>query len=156
MVSVGGTSLSMNLNTGKFESENTWQETGGGLSAFEPRPFYQDFIAGIVGSQRGLPDVSADANLYTGVWVLDTLVFVPGTWYVVGGTSVASPIMAGIVNTAKGFADSSQAELLKMYVSPFGFTDITVGTCGPYMGYFAKSGWDFCSGLGSPYSYFGK
>lgn len=156
VVSVGGTSLSMNLNTGTFESENTWQEAGGGLSAFEPRPFYQDFIAGIVGPQRGLPDVSADSNLYTGVWVLDSLVLGPGTWYIVGGTSVATPITAGIVNAAHSFAESSQAELLQMYLSPFGFTDTTVGSCGPYMGYLAKPGWDFCTGLGSPRGYFGK
>jgi kumamolisin len=156
VVSVGGTSLSMNLNNGKFESENTWQEGGGGLSAYESRPFYQDIIAGTVGSQRGLPDVSADANLYTGVWVLDSLVFGPGSWYIVGGTSVATPITAGIVNAAHSFAQSSQAELLQMYLSPFGFTDTTVGSCGPYMGYLAKPGWDFCTGLGSPRGYFGK
>ena len=156
VVSVGGTSLSMNLNNGKFESENTWQETGGGLSQFESRPSYQDFIAGIVGFQRGVPDVAADANLYTGVWVLDSLVFGPGSWYIVGGTSVATPIMAGIVNTAHSFAPSTHAQLLKMYLSPFGFNDITQGTCGPYMGYSAKPGWDFCSGLGSPNGYFGK
>ncbi len=68
----------MNLNTGKFESENTWQETGGGLSQFEPRPYYQDGIAFIVGLQRGVPDVSAEGNLYTGVWVLDSLVLRSG------------------------------------------------------------------------------
>jgi len=156
VVSVGGTTLSMNFNTGRFELENTWQETGGGLSLFEPRPVYQDTIAGIVGLQRGLPDIAAVANLYTGVWVLDSLVFGPGTWYIVGGTSVATPIMAGIVNTAHSFEPSSRAQLLKMYLSPFGFNDITLGTCGVYMGSFAKQGWDFCSGLGSPYTYFGK
>jgi hypothetical protein len=31
-----------------------------------------------------------------------------------------------------------------------------VGSCGPYMGYFASSGWDFCTGLGSPRGYSGK
>jgi len=156
VVSVGGTSLSMNSNTGRFEFENTWQDGGGGLSAFEPRPNYQNVIADIVGRQRATPDVAAVANLNTGVWVLDSLVFGPGSWFIVGGTSVASPVMAGTVNAAGSFAPSSQSELGKMYASPAGFGDITFGNCGPYMGNFATPGWDFCTGLGSPDGYFGK
>jgi kumamolisin len=156
VVAVGGTSLSTNFNTGKFEFENTWQDGGGGSSAFESRPHYQDQIARIVGSQRGVPDVAADANPNTGVWVLDTLVYGPGTWYVVGGTSVSSPTVAGIVNAAGSFASSSAAELDSIYKIPFGFTDISVGNCGPYMGTWATPGWDFCTGVGSPRTYFGK
>ena len=156
VVAVGGTSLSSNLNTGEFELENTWQETGGGVSAYESRPSYQNGIADIVGSQRGVPDVAAVANLYTGVWVLDSLVYGPDTWYIVGGTSVATPLMAGIVNTAHSFSASSSAELTLIYKSPFGFNDVNLGTCGPYMADFAKNGWDFCSGRGSPRTYLGK
>jgi subtilase family serine protease len=156
VVSVGGTTLSMNINTGRFEFENTWQDGGGGPSAFEPRPSYQNGIAFIVGPQRGTPDIAANANLNTGVWVLDTLVFGPGSWFIVGGTSVASPVMAGIVNGANSFAASSQAELTKMYSNPFAFNDIVFGNCGPYNGTFAGFGWDFCTGLGSPDGYAGK
>jgi len=156
VVAVGGTSLSTNFNTGTFEFENTWQDGGGGSSEFESRPHYQDRIARLVGSQRGVPDVAADANPYTGVWVLDTLVYGPGSWYLVGGTSVASPTFAGIVNAAGSFAPSTAAELDTIYKFPFGFEDITVGNCGPYMGSWATRGWDFCTGVGSPRSYFGK
>jgi len=156
VVSVGGTTLSMNINTGTFEFENTWQDGGGGPSAVEPRPGYQNGIAYLVGSARGTPDIAAIANLNTGVWVLDTLVFGPGSWYIVGGTSVASPVMAGIVNGANSFAASSQAELTKMYASHFGFDDVVFGVCGPYNGTLASFGWDFCTGLGSPNGYAGK
>jgi len=156
VVSVGGTTLSMNINSGDFEFENTWQDGGGGPSAVEPRPSYQNGIAFLVGSQRGTPDIAAEANLNTGVWVLDSLVFGPGSWYIVGGTSVASPVMAGIVNGANSFAASSQAELTKMYASRFGFNDIVFGVCGPYNGTVAAFGWDFCTGLGSPDGYTGK
>jgi subtilase family serine protease len=156
VVSVGGTTLSMNINTGTFEFENTWQDGGGGPSAFEPRPGYQNEIAFLVGSQRGTPDIAADANLNTGVWVLDTLVFGPGSWYIVGGTSVSAPVMAGIVNGANSFSVSSQAELTKMYSSRSGFNDITFGNCGPYNGTLATFGWDSCTGLGSPDGYAGK
>ena len=156
VVSVGGTAPSMNINTGKFEVENAWQDAGGGPSAYEPRPSYQDLVAFVVGSQRGTPDVSAIAATYTDSWVLDTLVYGPGTWYAVYGTSVATVVTTGIVNAAHGFAPSSSAELLKMYLSPLGFTDITGGSCGEYASFLATPLWDFCTGLGSPRGYLGK
>ena len=157
VVSVGGTSVSYNAITGNFIGENTWQATGGGVSAFEPRPAYQNGIASIVGTHRGTPDIASDANPYTGVWVFDSLTFGAPVWFVVGGTSVSSPTWAGIVNTAGTFAASSGAELTKLYGDhPADFTDITSGDCGPYMGHFASGGWDLCSGFGSPKKYDGK
>jgi kumamolisin len=91
------------------------------------------------------------------VWVFNSLTRGLPTWYIVGGTSVSAPTWAGIVNAAGGFAASSQAELTKLYTDPPGdFTDITRGSCGPYMGNFAVANWDFCSGLGSPKKYSGK
>jgi subtilase family serine protease len=153
VVAVGGTSLSFNSSTGSFLAENSWQSGGGGVSAFEPKPGYQAGFPGISGPGRHVPDIAADANLFTGVWVLDTL-YGPGTWFIVGGTSVATPLMAGIVNAAGSFAASSVAELRNIYGSSgAGFTDITYGNCGPYMGTFAKAGWDACTGLGSPKGY---
>lgn len=155
VVSVGGTSLSMSLSSGKFEFENTWQDAGGGPSAVEPRPSYQNGIVKIVGTQRGTPDVAAVANLNTGVWVLDTLTSPPG-WYFAGGTSLSTPILAGIVNAAGSFEPSSAAELQKMYKSPFAFAPITYGNCGFYADYFATATYNFCTGLGSPNGYAGK
>ena len=154
VVSVGGLTLSRNLAAGFQMGENTWQDGGGGPSFFEPRPSYQTGIANIVGSQRGTPDVSLDANPYTGVWVLDNFGCPPGfnCWYIVGGTSVSAPTFAGIVNAASRFAASSSAELTMLYGSSFCY-DINSGTCGPYIGYSAASGWDFCTGLGAPRTY---
>jgi subtilase family serine protease len=159
VVSVGGTSLSFNPATGSFIGENTWQDTGGGPSLYESRPSYQDrSVAQIVGSQRGTPDISSDANPATGVWVWDSLGAPPGGfWYVIGGTSVSSPTWAGIVNAAGGFSASSQAELGKLYSDPTAdFTGIKQGNCGPYMSVQAGGSWDFCSGRGSPNGYQGK
>jgi len=136
------------------------------LSCCERRPSYQSGIATIVGSYRGTPDVSAVANVYTPVWVQDsfggsdlwTCSPQPGPcWFLVGGTSVATPVWAGIVNAAGGFSASTNAELTKLYKdSSTYFNDITNGSCGPYMGSFATRGWDLCTGLGSPRSYRGK
>jgi kumamolisin len=160
VVSVGGTSVSRNSVTGAFIGENVWQDAGSGPSRFEPRPVYQNGISSIVGTHRGTPDIASDANPYTGVWVLDNFMAPPGCspcWYIVGGTSVSAPTWAGIVNAAGSFSASTSAELTKLYGDPHGdFTDITLGSCGPYMGYFAAPGWDFCSGRGSPRFYTGK
>jgi kumamolisin len=105
---------------------------------------------------RGTPDIAAIANPNTGVWVLDTLVFGPGTWYVVGGTSVSSPLIAGIINAAGSFAESSYNELSGIYSRPLGFNDLALGNCGLYIGNSAAPGWDFCTGWGSPKGYFRK
>jgi len=107
--------------------------------------------------------MALDANPNTGVWVLDNFV-VPifgstlcgGTpcWLIVGGTSVASPTLAGIVNAAGNFAASSAAELTTLYGGGEGaFNNIGPGSCGLYMGYSVSNSWNFCVGLGSPDGY---
>ncbi|HUC54630.1 MAG TPA: S53 family peptidase [Candidatus Cybelea sp.] len=161
VISAGGTTVSRNPNTGDFLLENTWQDAGGGPSQVEPRPHFQDSIAGIVGDFRGTPDFSFDANPNTGVWVLDTNLFrgQPGGWFIVGGTSVSAPSLAGIVNAAGKFASSSQAENALIYRHLFSegaFRDITYGTCGINVGNFAVPGWDFCTGVGSNQGLSGK
>jgi subtilase family serine protease len=157
VVAVGGTTLSRNPVTGNFSFENSWQSTGDGISQFESRPAFQNGIDSLVGTKRGVPDVAADANPSTGVWVFNSSFVGVPAWFVVGGTSVASPIWAGITNAAGGFLPSSAAELTKLYGDPNdNFNDITVGVCGPFMGYVAAAGWDLCSGRGSPKTYTGK
>ena len=66
---------------------------------------------------------------------------------VFGGTSVSSPSLAGIVNSAGG--NSSTANELALIYSGLGsgaFRDITSGTAGSYS---AQVGWDFVTGVGS-------
>jgi subtilase family serine protease len=150
VVSVGGTSLSRNPTTGDFQQELAWQSGGGGPSVYETRPSYQSAISATVGNQRGTPDIAANADASTGAWV-----YAYPYWYIVGGTSVAAPVWAGVVNAAGSFSSSSQAELTTIY-SNQGTTDITAGSCGPNQGYMVKGGWDFCTGLGSPLGEGGK
>jgi kumamolisin len=159
VVSAGGTSISRNTETGRFLLENTWQDAGSGPSIFEPRPKFQDRIQRIVGGQRGTPDFSFDANPFTGVWVYDSNA-VPGPgWYILGGTSVSAPSLAGIINAAGSFHISSQAENEQLYRgigNPFVLRDIRYGTCGLNMGDFSGFGWDFCTGVGSDIGLHGK
>ena len=159
VISAGGTTLSRNSTTGAFELENTWQDAGGGPSQVEPRPSFQNGIRNIVGNFRGTPDFSFDSNPNTGVWVFDSNPVFGTGWFVVGGTSVAAPSLAGIVNAAGRFRKSSQAENTEIYnnlFDPFAFNDIQFGTCGLNIGSFAVFGWDFCTGVGSDRGYFGK
>jgi len=154
VVSVGGTSISRNSTTGAFQQELAWQSGGGGPSIYQSRPAYQNGISGIVQSRRGTPDVAANADPSTGVWV-----YVSPYWYVVGGTSVAAPVWAGIVNSAGSFAAASQSELTTLYANGANaadFKDIGYGSCGPNQGYLASAGWDFCTGIGRPLGEVGK
>jgi subtilase family serine protease len=154
VVAAGGTTTSRNPNTGAFVSEATWSEAGGGKSQVTVRPSYQAGVAATVGNRRGIPDMAFDANPDTPVWVYfsGSVSGYQGGWWSVGGTSVAAPALAGIVNAAGTFRTSSNAELTALYGGLGGpsFYDVIRGICGPYGGYSARAGWDFCTGVGSP------
>jgi kumamolisin len=155
VVSAGGTRINRDRN-GNFVSETGWSGSGGGPSKYEARPSYQDGIASIVGSKRGSPDFSFDADPNTGVSVYDSTSCqgVSG-WLVFGGTSVSSPSLAGIVNLAGG-ASSSASELATIYANlgnSSDFRDITSGSAG---GFSCKAGWDFVTGVGSDQGLNGK
>jgi|SRR5579884_25401 len=149
VIGAGGTTVTTD-SSGNFVSESGWGGSGGGPSAYESRPSYQESIAGIVGTVRGVPDLSYDADPSTGVSIYDTTYPWTG-WKVVGGTSVASPSLAGIFNLAStaagGFASGSQAELAILYsnLGTSNFRDITSGN----NGYAAGTGWDYVTGVGS-------
>jgi subtilase family serine protease len=148
VVSAGGTTVRRNPVTGAFLSEYPWDSAGGGVSRYEPRPSYQSGISSLVGNFRGTPDLSFDANPNTGVWVFDSDI---GGWLVVGGTSVSSPALAGIINSAGSFFASTNAELTAIYGNravTADFRDIPAGFCGPYGGYSGATGWDMCTGVG--------
>lgn len=164
VVAVGGTTLDRNGSNGNIEAETAWEDGGGGYSEFEAEPSYQDVIFGTgAGFKRAVPDVALEGNPRTGVWVYDSYetanLLGTANWLIFGGTSVASPLMAGVVNHAGHFYASTAAEEKVIYsndeLSP-NFRDITYGTCGYYEGWFAVYGWDPCTGLGAPYGTAGK
>jgi len=72
VVAAGGTTISRNPATLAFITERPWAETGGGRSVFESIPTYQTSLTNIVGTSRGVPDVSFDADPNTGAWVFDS------------------------------------------------------------------------------------
>jgi subtilase family serine protease len=164
VVSAGGTTINRD-SSGNYVSETAWSGSGGGASQYESIPTYQAPISDMVGSQRGAPDISFDANPNTGVWVYDsTSCHGLSGWLIFGGTSVSSPALAGIVNLAGSFASSSADELGTIYsickstgpastCSSADFRDITSGKAGSFT---AKTGWDFVTGVGSSLGINGK
>ena len=161
VVCAGGTSDSRSLENGDLIAQISWTEAGGGVSSYEPIPKYQAHhpsVARQLQGFRGVPDLSANSNGETGVWVWDTVPTDGGEtgWFIAGGTSVATPLLAGIVNSAGEFAASSVAELTKLYgdslsVEHRGTTDVWYGSCNFYSSSFAQPGWDQCTGLGTPH-----
>lgn len=161
VVSAGGTHINRD-GAGNFLSEAGWSGSGGGPSAYEARPSYQDVIQTIVGTHRGVPDYSFDADPNSGVSVYDSTSCQGFSgWLVFGGTSVSSPSLAGIVNSA-GSNTSSAAELSLIYfsvsnsgatINSANFRDILTGTAGSFS---AKTGWDFVTGIGSTNGITGK
>jgi len=170
VIGVGGTSTARSLYTGDLIQEIAWSDAGGGLSFYEPTPSYQSAVASIAQGSRALPDISADANPNNGYWVYDSTpvdgIANDSNWWLVGGTSVSTPLVAGIINassTASGhFATSTKDELTRVYSEyanhqAYGnFWDITYGACNYYSGSFSAGGYDLCTGIGSPKGLQGK
>jgi subtilase family serine protease len=163
VVSAGGTTIERD-DHGNFITETAWGDgkrgdvgAGGGPSQYEPRPSYQNIIENIVGAHRGTPDISSEASNVSYVAMYSQ--YGCGGWCLVGGTSVSSPTIAGIVNAAGEFNASTNAELTKAYGEyadsreyKADFTDITIGS----NGYACKKGWEYCTGIGAPKTYKGK
>ncbi len=156
VVSAGGTSVNRN-SSGSFVSETGWSGSGGGPSKYEPKPTYQSGIAGTDATQRSAPDFSFDADPNTGVSVYDsTSCKGLSGWLVFGGTSVATPSLAGIVNLSGHFYVNSTAELATIYgnyTNTSDFRDIVSGSAGSFS---CKAGYDFVTGVGSDQGTNGK
>lgn len=128
-------------------SEAVWNESwlpaasGGGLSVIYPRPAFQDSVASIVGSARGIPDLSWNAAVNGGV-LIDISAFPSyncyagqtSCWQTYGGTSAASPQVAGVIALAnQARAQKGKAPLGNInpiLYSP-GFASLSAAFSGP-------------------------
>jgi carboxypeptidase C (cathepsin A) len=112
--------------------------TGGGFSElFRPMPAWQ---AGAPhGPGRMVPDVSANADPYTGYEV-----FVHGGRETVGGTSAVAPLYAGLF---AAFGRKLAPVTPRLWLNQTCFNDITIGDNGYYR---ARVGPDPCTGIGTP------
>ncbi len=116
---VGGTQLHFSAK-GKPTAPTVWNDTynkaanefaagnagpnplagGGGRSVLFGRPSYQNGVRNVVGSHRGVPDISMSAACNGSVDTYGTYRGAPAGWSPTCGTSEATPLFAGIVALA--------------------------------------------------------
>lgn len=149
VTAVGGTSLV--IPTGSTSrptdpnTETVWSGAGSGCSAFIAKPSWQT-DAGC--ANRTVADVAAVADPNTGVWVYDSFLY--GGWNVVGGTSVASPIVASVYALAGNTAGISYGSYSYGQLgSLFDVTSGSNGSCGTYL-CTGGAGYDGPTGNGTP------
>jgi kumamolisin len=137
--------------------EQVWNDgpssaTGGGVSDAFPLPVWQQGV-GVPASAnpshnvgRGVPDVAGDADPNSGY-----IIRVDGSQGVIGGTSAVAPLWAALIaliNASTGKPLGYFNPLLYTQLSKSGsFQDITTGNNGSYS---AATGWDACTGWGTP------
>ena len=167
VTAVGGTTLFLTPTSGSFgfmnstsayQAEAAWSvspqyvgaqvASGGGYSVLFHQPYYQSGVIG--GGARTVPDVAADANPYTGfLFVLE------GGTYVIGGTSLSSPMWAGMTADLDQYVGRPLGLLNPYLYSIYNnktayaasFHQVTFGYNG---GYQAGPGYNLVTGIGSP------
>ena len=156
VLACGGTHLTAAAGGKAISREVVWNDgtnggaTGGGVSARFALPPWQEGLQatrvdGSVAplSNRGVPDVAADASPGSGYEVL-----IDGQAAPVGGTSAVAPLFAGLIARINAQSGKPAGFLnAALYRSASAFNDITSGNNGSYA---AAPGWDACTGLGSP------
>ncbi len=181
---------SKNAPPKRFEA--TWKEdwkaaigsyasvTGGGLSALFATPDFQRGLGqGLLQGRRGVPDLSCNAAYDGGIVAYCSLGWSPspfsGPWGLVGGTSAATPEVAGMVALANQLRNQQGKQPIGwmnpvLYTLPardfndivpqtFGSGDATAllddntvfGLATP--GFETTVGYDLTTGLGSPNAY---
>ncbi|MDX6424634.1 MAG: hypothetical protein QOD52_39 [Gaiellaceae bacterium] len=181
VLAVGGTNLTLNPDN-SIASTGVWNDTsfpapyralaagGGGQSLLATRPWWQPPTPSARPDARLVPDVSAFADARPGYAIVCSAAVLPGCGaaqhpgrtVVVGGTSAAAPLVAGMialwVQKAReeglprvGFVPPLLYSMAA--TDPAAFVDVTLGSNAIFAGASccrARSGYDLASGLGSP------
>jgi subtilase family serine protease len=109
VTAVGGTELNLREDGSRRAPDQAWSGSGGGASIAFARPDYQYGVRSVTGSTRGIPDVSMDASCRSAVAVYGSFFASGGRWTGECGTSLASPLFAGIVALADQYAGHGKA-----------------------------------------------
>ena len=166
VTSVGGTMLNLDNNGNRLSPDVVWNDGfgagGGGESAVFGRPLFQAGVAGVVGSHRGTPDISMTAAVNGAAWIYLSFAGEGGPgWNLVGGTSEATPIFAGVVALADQLAGHRLGDInpelyllgaLSQHTKiPTGIVDVTSGnnSFAGVTGFNATTGYDLASGWGT-------
>jgi hypothetical protein len=145
---VGGTTLETAANARGW-GESVWGGSGGGCSSIQPKPPWQ-VDSGCAGHMSN--DLAAVGDPETPVSVYNS--YSGGGWTLLGGTSVSSPIVAGIAAHASPYTRSLGGSAFYKSVSTnydvLSGTNYPGGTCSPSYLCNAGIGYDGPSGVGTP------
>ena len=185
---VGGTQLHQPATGGAPWTSTVWNDTynvptnqyifgnsgpnplagGGGKSVIFARPRYQDGVSGVVGGQRGVPDISMSGACNGAVDMYQSFQGQPAGWYPTCGTSEATPLFAGVVALADQIAGHPlgliNPALYRMSATHrWGLVDVVKGNNtvsflqnGEHTvkGFAARPGYDLASGVGTVNAYY--
>jgi subtilase family serine protease len=175
VTAVGGTQLYLNDQGQRSQPDTSWNTTnlvgfpsagGSGVSSVFARPAYQNGVARQVGLSRGIPDISMSASVDGAaiVYLAANVGFNGAGYYLIGGTSLATPLFAGVVAIADQVAGHGLGQLnpalYKMYAEHEpGIVDVTAGTSTvtfrqggrvhTVRGWDAVKGYDLATGVGT-------
>jgi subtilase family serine protease len=166
VTSVGGSMLDLDNTGARLQPDAVWNDGfgagGGGQSAVFAAPLYQIGVRGVVGRQRGTPDISMSAAVNGAAWVYMSFPGAGGAgWDLVGGTSEATPIFSGIVALADQLAGHrlglinpglyGLGAVSRHGNTRTGLVDITTGnnSFAGVTGFTAGPGYDLASGWGT-------
>jgi subtilase family serine protease len=183
VTAVGGTQLHLSATGTRTGADTAWNDTynaatnralfgnagphplasGGGRSAVFSRPTYQSAVASLVGTHRGVPDISMSAACNGAVVTYVGVPGLPAGWYLACGTSEASPLFAGIVALAIQKAGHTLGSLnAALYAMSHnhapGVVDVTSGNntvsftqggAHTVTGFGAGPGYDLATGVGT-------
>ena len=176
---VGGTRLQLTATGRRTAPDSAWNEDGdavvaryagalpwassGGRSAVFTRPAYQDPVRAVTGSRRGVPDVALSASFRGGFLSYGSFTG-RGAWKPAAGTSVATPLLAGLVAIADQDAHTrlglinpalyrlDQARAPGIVPVTRGSNTVTISAGGKTVtvhGYPARAGYSLVTGVGT-------
>ena len=165
VTAVGGTQLRLGTSGQRLSPDVAWNESGGGRSAVFARPAYQDSVRGLAGRARAIPDISMDASCASSVAIYASYPGGgPSHWQTICGTSLATPLFAGVVAMADQAAGHPlgliNPAIYKMLAAHDpGLVDITSGNNSvtgnrkgkvvTIKGFGARPGYDLITGAGT-------
>jgi subtilase family serine protease len=156
VIAVGATTLLRNPATARGWSEIAWAGSGSGCSTIAAKPSWQTDTGC---KMRTVADVAAVGDPLTPVAVYDS--YQDSGWILMGGTSVATPIVAGVYALASngpslnllgltGAQSNPGSYLYAHRSSLFPVSSGSNGTCSPNYLCTAGAGYSGPTGLGSP------
>lgn len=147
VTAVGGTTLTLNSNSTRAK-ETVWSGAGSGCSAYVPKPGWQK-DAGC--ARRTVADAAADADPNTGAAIYDSVRYQgQAGWFQVGGTSLASPLIAAVYALAGNGSGINNGSYVYAHASSlYDVTSGSNGSCGSYL-CTGLTGYDGPTGNGTP------